>query len=237
VERKSPSVGAMAKSGVILEPAREANPGESTTAFYEAHAREYFDRTVSADLSPLYDQFLQYVKPGARILDAGSGSGRDLKALHARGYDLVGVDSSPALAKIAAEFSGTTCLVMRLEDLTFERKFDAAWACASLLHIPKRKLLSVLRRLHMSLAQGGTLFVSVQQGEGEQHLPDGRYFSYYTSDEFAGFLCSAGFSVGQTWTSEDILHSRRGIRWLNFIAHRRDSTDAYRESQNALIKS
>jgi SAM-dependent methyltransferase len=227
VESKSPSVGGMAKGGVTLEsPASEADPGQSTTAFYEAHAQEYFDRTFSADLSPLYDRFLTYVKPGGRILDAGSGSGRDLKALHARGYDLVGIDSSPTLAKIAAEFSGTTCLVMRLEDLALEGQFDAAWACASLLHIQKRKLLSVLRRLRMTLAQGGILFVSVQLGEGEQQLPDGRYFAYYTSDEFTRYLYRAGFSVEQTWTSEDSLQSRRGIRWLNIIAHRRDSTPA-----------
>jgi SAM-dependent methyltransferase len=225
VESKSLSVGATAKGGVILEaPAREVDPVESTTAYYEAHAHEYFDRTVSANLSPIYDQFLKHVKPGGRILDAGSGSGRDLKALRARGYDLVGIDSSPTLAKIAAEFSRTTCLVMHLEDLAFERPFDAAWACASLLHIPKLKLLSVLRRLRMTLAQGGVLFVSVQLGEGEQQLPDGRYFAYYTSDEFTRCLHRAGFSVGQTWTSEDTLHSRRGIRWLNIIAHRRDST-------------
>jgi integrase len=65
------------------------------------------------------------------------------------------------------------------------------------------QLLSVLRRLHMTLAKGGTLFVSVQLGEGEQQLHDGRYFAYYTSNEFAGFLCRAGFSVD---ASAECLH-------------------------------
>ncbi len=197
--------------------------GESTRAFYEAHAKEYFARTVSADLSSVYDRFLKHVKPNGRILDAGCGSGRDLKALRDRGFDPVGIDASPALAKLATEFSGATCFPMRLEDLKFEYPFDAAWACASLLHMPKHKLVTVLRRLGRALVPDGMLFASVKVGEGEQLLPDGRFFAYYTPDEFERFLAKAGFCVEQLWISKDSLCSRRRIRWLNIIARRENS--------------
>jgi SAM-dependent methyltransferase len=197
--------------------------GKSTRAFYEAHANEYFARTISADLSSVYDRFLTHVKPKGRILDAGCGSGRDLKALRDRGFDPVGIDSSPALAKLASEFSGATCFLMRLENFRFEQLFDAAWACASLLHMPKHKLVTVLRRLRRALVPRGVLFASVKIGEGEALLPDGRFFAYYTPDEFEQSLAKAGFCVEQSWISKDSLCSRRRIRWLNIIARRENS--------------
>jgi SAM-dependent methyltransferase len=222
VERKSHSVGTVTKRGINSTPAPvPTDVGESTRAFYETHAHEYFDRTVSADLSSIYDRFLKYVKPGGRILDAGCGSGRDLKALRNRGFDPVGIDASPEMAKLAAEFSGSACLPMLFEELRFDRPFDAVWACASLLHIPKHNLLSVLRRLHGNLVAGGILFASVKVGEGEELSSDGRFFAYYAPDEFERFLAKAGFCVNQLWISKDSLSSRRRIRWLNVIAHRR----------------
>lgn len=221
MERKGRSVATVAKGGMnSASPSILRDLGESTRAFYEAHAREYFDRTVSADLSSVYDKFLKHVKPNGRILDAGCGSGRDLKALRDRGFDPVGIDASPALAKLATEFSGATCFAMRLEDLKFDHPFDAAWACASLLHVPKHNLLSVLRRLRRALVVDGMLFVSVKVGEGEQLLPDGRFFSYYTPDEFERFVAKAGFCIEELWISKDSLCSRRRIRWLNIIARR-----------------
>jgi SAM-dependent methyltransferase len=199
----------------------EASPGRSTIAFYEGHAQEYFDRTVSADLGPLYGRFLQYVKPGGRVLDLGSGSGRDLKALRDRGYATLGIDASPSLAKLAAAFSGVPCLTMRFEDLNFDSEFDAVWACASLLHVSKRKLPSILERIRGALVANGALFLSVQAGEGEKLLPDGRFFSYYMAQEFHQFVEDAGFSLDQCWFSKDTLNSHRSIDWLNVIAKRK----------------
>jgi SAM-dependent methyltransferase len=198
----------------------EADLGRSTIASTRGHAQEYFDRTVSADLGPLYDRFLQYVKPGGRILDLGSGSGRDLKAMLDRGYFPLGIDASPSLAKLAGDFSGATCLTLRFEDLKFGSEFDAAWACASLLHMPKIQMPSILQNIHRSLAEYGVLFVSVQIGQGEKLLPDGRFFAYYAPEEFFQILEGAGYTIQKSWLSQDSLCSRRQIDWLNIVANR-----------------
>lgn len=202
-------------------PARAVpnDPCKSTLQFYEAHAEDYFDRTVLADLSPLYDAFLKHVRPGGRILDVGCGSGRDLKNFRARGFDPIGVDASHALIKKAAEFSGVMCLPMKFEEIDFDRCFDAVWACASLLHIPKSTIFSILQRLNRALVKDGALFVSVQIGEGEKVSADGRYFVYYTPDELAAVLTKSGFSVTEIWVSTDSLADREPIRWVNIIAH------------------
>ena len=199
-----------------------AKAADSTVKFYEAHAREYFDKTVSADLSPLYDEFLSHVRPGGRVLDVGCGSGRDLRIFRSRGFDAVGMDASNALVQLAREFSGASCTSMRFEDVRFRESFDAVWACASLLHVPKRRLIPILRRLRRSLIGKGVLFASVKLGQGEVLDADGRFFAYYQPDEFAKQVERAGFDVDRVWISEDSLLYRTQTRWINLTAHKRE---------------
>jgi 2-polyprenyl-3-methyl-5-hydroxy-6-metoxy-1,4-benzoquinol methylase len=210
----------MKNTGVArnLSVAIPIDPTESTVEFYETHAREYFDRTVSADLSSFYDAFSKRVRLGGRVLDAGCGSGRDLKNLRARGFEAVGIDASGALVELAIRYSGADCFKMRLEDVNFKANFDAVWACASLLHVPKKRIVSVLQRLRKSLVEDGVLFASVQLGKGETLSPDGRFFAYYSAEELARVLKMAGFSVDNSWISEDTLPSRQSLRWLNIFA-------------------
>jgi 2-polyprenyl-3-methyl-5-hydroxy-6-metoxy-1,4-benzoquinol methylase len=191
---------------------------DPTTTFYERHAQEYFARTVGADMSALYDRFLPHVRPGGRILDLGCGSGRDLKAFIERGFDASGIDASPALVKLATDYSGVRCAPMRLEELRSEAEFDAVWACASLLHIRKKKLVAVLRRVRRSLVPGGLMFASVRIGDGEATEPDGRYFAYYSLAEFGDLCHKAGFRIEDLWTSDDSLREGpRSILWANVI--------------------
>lgn len=45
--------------------------------YYDVHAKEYAELTVNADMSHAYEKFLRYLTLGAKLLDAGCGSGRD----------------------------------------------------------------------------------------------------------------------------------------------------------------
>jgi 2-polyprenyl-3-methyl-5-hydroxy-6-metoxy-1,4-benzoquinol methylase len=196
----------------------QPDPIKSTVQFYEEHAQEYFERTVSADLSPIYDEFSKWVPPGSKVLDAGCGSGRDVKNLHLRGFDVMGIDGSAALVKLARQYSGANCRTMRLENINFVRRFDGIWSCASLLHVPKPKLISVLRRLGRAMVEGGTLYASVQVGKGEMLAPDGRYFAYFTTGEFTDYLIAAGLVVEKSWVSQDTIATQRSLRWINVFA-------------------
>lgn len=195
----------------------------STDRFYEQHAVEYFERTVSAEMGHLYSRFLPLLPPKARILDAGCGSGRDLRYFSERGYQASGVDASAALVELARSHSNAPCLVGRLEELEFDHSFEAVWACASLLHIPRSMIADVLFRLHRAIARNGVIFASVQEGTGERLTLDGRFFTFYQRKEFAHLVEAASFVLIDVWESEDVLQDSRQIRWINVLARRAET--------------
>ena len=195
----------------------------STLTYYEHHADDYFRRSVSGDLSHVYARFVEHARPRGRVLDVGCGSGRDAAALKRLGFDVLAIDASAALVQLARAHSGVPCEVLRMEHIAFHREFDAIWACASLLHLSKGALVNVLSRLRQALVENGVLYASVQVGDGERFLDDGRFYSYFEPTEFCRFVADAGFFVAESWLTEDALAGRRSVSWINVLAHDRES--------------
>lgn len=196
-----------------------ANSSTVTHAdYYDAHAEEYCRTTVGLDMSCVYPRFLAELLPGALIADAGCGSGRDTKAFLERGYRVASFDASPQMADFATAYTGQTCHVLRFQDVEFQNHFDGIWACASLLHVPKREMLGVLRRLMTALKPGGILYASFVEQEGERIAPDGRLYNSYTTESFRRLLAKLSTIHDVTsWRSEEISSSAKRAPWLNFL--------------------
>ncbi|MGD8206300.1 class I SAM-dependent methyltransferase [Pantoea sp. FN0305] len=144
--------------------------------YYQQHAQRFFDETVRVDMSALHDRFLAYLSPGARILDAGCGSGRDASAFLARGYAVEAFDASFEMAQRAAALTGLPVSVMRFEDFSAPARYDGIWCCASLLHVAEADLLAVFARLANALKPNGVWYLSFKLGRGEREK-DGRRFT------------------------------------------------------------
>ena len=71
----------------------------------------------------------------ARILDAGSGSGRDTQAFRVSGHEVEAFDASPAMVSATQAHAAVPTRLMRFEDFAWEHSFEGIWACASLLHV------------------------------------------------------------------------------------------------------
>src|SRR3989344_3904419 len=90
---------------------------------------------------PEYQLFKKLIK-GKKILEIGCGTGHEAAYFVKDKFDYLGTDLSAAMLKVArklvpkAKFRQMDMLKLKLP----EKSFDGIWACASLLHIPKKKL-------------------------------------------------------------------------------------------------
>jgi SAM-dependent methyltransferase len=110
------------------------------TAHAAGHAQWYIDRfrRMAAEGTDLAGEtrFLDAMLPReARVLDAGSGTGRVGAALHARGHTVVGVDVDPELVEAARhDYPGPSWLLGDLATLDLQTQpFDAALLAGNVL--------------------------------------------------------------------------------------------------------
>jgi 2-polyprenyl-3-methyl-5-hydroxy-6-metoxy-1,4-benzoquinol methylase len=195
-----------------------SQPCEAPANFYELHADEYASSTLGVDMSNVYERFFAEIPLAAHIADAGCGSGRDTKVFLQKGYGVTAFDGSPQMARVASLHTSQKCIVLRFQDIQFEQEFDAIWACASLLHVPKREMGDVLHRLITALKPGGILYASFIEGEGERVGPDGRLYNSYTQDSFRALLARVDrISQVTSWKSDENAVPASRAPWLNFL--------------------
>ncbi|MCP1439528.1 2-polyprenyl-3-methyl-5-hydroxy-6-metoxy-1,4-benzoquinol methylase [Erwinia persicina] len=144
--------------------------------YYRQNAQRFFTDTVSVDMSALYQPFITCLRSGARILDAGCGSGRDAKAFSEMGFTVEAFDASAELVALARHLSGKPVERMRFQDVAAVEKYDGIWCCASLLHVSEAELPEVMTKLAIALKPGGVWYLSFKYGRGEREK-DGRTFT------------------------------------------------------------
>lgn len=154
----------------------------STLDYYNVNADTYFEDTVRADVTSLYSHFEGLIKPGASILDLGCGSGRDSKHFLDAGFTVTAVDGSQELCKRAEMLLAVPVRNLLFQDLDYSEQFDAVWACASLLHVPRHDIQTVLKKVADAVVPEGIAYASFKYGSGER-ISNGRYFSDYTEKD------------------------------------------------------
>jgi SAM-dependent methyltransferase len=198
----------------------------STTAFYDAHASEFCEKTVGVDMSELYGPFLGGIPHGGRILDAGCGSGRDSLAFIRKGYHVVSMDASAEMVAVASRLTGQPALLMCFDEIGFDIEFDGIWACASLLHVARPDLPSMVARLRTALKPGGVFYLSFKYGDGER-IERGRYFTDMNEALFYQLLATqTELERLRMWITDDVRNDREGRqRWLNALVRRRAASE------------
>lgn len=215
---------------------------DRTIQSYRKHAGEAIrnwvkgrkNRRVPPFLQTLVGSFRQFVSFRGRVwvLDVGCGPGLDSVLFARAGCEVVGLDAVPEFLEHArrlarsGRFRGKIKFVRadinRLRVGTpplASNSFDLLWANASLIHLQKKELPNVLRRLSTLLVPGGILAATFFHGKGEgvyhgSFVP-GRFFARYLKKELHQKFTRGGWKVQslRTVANED----RKG-RWLNVIA-------------------
>jgi len=191
-----------------------------TLKYYQDNAQTFFDGTVNVDMSSLYEAFTRHLAPGARVLDAGCGSGRDAKAFLEMGHQVEAFDASPAMVELARKHTGLPVKVMSFADVDWKEEFDGIWCCASLLHVPAVELPGVMRRLADALKPGGVWYVSFKYGEGEREV-DGRRFTDMDEVGLQALIRKIKkIEIFELWTTKDKRPNRAEV-WVNSVLGKR----------------
>lgn len=189
--------------------------------FYEKNAKHYFEETISLPMQEVYECFLPLLSADAHILDLGCGSGRDALYFLQQGYKVTAVDGSKRLAALASVALGQQVLVQNFTTLNLPKKYHAVWASASLLHLHKAQLPSVLASIKSCLVEGGIFYLSLKTKKDIDEGIDskGRFFAYYDLDEIITMLAGIGFTKVKSWTTEKSL--RGDIQsWCNVVVRK-----------------
>ena len=132
----------------------------TTINYYNLNAKNFIENTQNADMHLAQEKFLQLLPGSASILDFGCGSGRDTKYFLEKGYQVAATDGSSELCKLASAFTGIEVKEMLFQDLDASGKYEGIWACSSILHLSKKELLPVIRKMCDALKDNGVIYTS-----------------------------------------------------------------------------
>ena len=194
---------------------------DKTLKYYNENAQSFASGTVSVKFTEVQDKFLEKLNLDAYILDFGCGAGRDTKYFLSRGYQVDAVDGSEQLCRIASEYTGIKVRQMLFQELDEKEKYDGIWACASILHLPKKQLREVLKNMYAALKSEGWIYTSFKYGkfEGERN---GRYFTDFTTDTFKEFIHDMhGLKIEEHWITGDVRPGRGEEKWLNLLLQKK----------------
>lgn len=171
-------------------------------AAYDRIADKFFaDRSAALREKRYLDLALAGVRPGAKVLDFGCGTGRPIgEHLVARGFAVTGVDGSAGMLALAARtMAGARLIQARLETVELNDTFAAAVVWDSLFHVDRTQHAAIYAKLARWLAPGGRLLLttggSEDAGFTDQMHGHTFYYSSWTPEEVERLLGAAGFAV------------------------------------------
>jgi SAM-dependent methyltransferase len=145
---------------------------EQTLQFYRGNAEAYAGREITSRQARLM-AFLTLLAPGAAILELGCGAGGDTAEMLARGFNVSPTDGSPEMAAVASRRLGRPVETLLFHELDEVEAYDAVWANACLLHVPRDELADILALIWRALKPAGLFYASYKAGDA-----DGRELSF-----------------------------------------------------------
>lgn len=178
-----------------------------TVRSYDAVAAEYAAEAAAMPgwVATEIDAFVTGLGGSGRVLEIGSGGGRDALELEKRGISVRRTDISKGFVELLRENGFEADLLDPLtDDLADPQRtgtpYDGVWACACLIHVAREDFGKVLGRLAEVTRPGGRLHASVRDGDGEDISAHGatprRYAeTYWREPALRSALTDAGWAV------------------------------------------
>ncbi|MBR7172780.1 MAG: class I SAM-dependent methyltransferase [Clostridia bacterium] len=176
---------------------------EQTMNAHNAIAKQYYElyKDDKSDLS-YFDEFLSTCEK--KVLDLGCGMGHYSKYMKSKGFDVVGVDFSKQMIKIAKKTCPKTKFhVADICDLKVlkKEKFDGVVLAYVIQHLSKAEVEHVIKNLDKNLNPSAKMLLFVREGDQvlTEEEPIDTSFQYiineYTQKEITELLNKYGWNV------------------------------------------
>jgi len=178
----------------------------------------------------LVPRIAECLASGGRILELGSGSGRDAAALLASGFDVVATDGSEAMlaeaARLHPQLSGRLARAVLPGPLPFPTAtFDGVLAMAVLMHLPASELPAAFAEIARVLKPASVLYFTVSAARPgldaagrDQH---GRLFTALSESQWRQLAEQTGFEVQPEAARRADSLARSDVQWWSFLGRKR----------------
>jgi SAM-dependent methyltransferase len=195
-----------------------------TSDFYDRYASE--GAPQEARESAISRYFSVAFSNGSRVLDVGSGSGRDLETLLKQGYDAYGVEPNASMRSLAMQINPELrdrLLPGTLPNIgqPFGGQFNGILCGAVLMHITDPDLAGTMNSMRGLLMPQGRLLLSLPtmsdaliQGDRGN---DGRLFKNHSPEHLETLLEEMNFRKVSRWDSE-VAMGTGSIRWHTLLS-------------------
>lgn len=193
----------------------------STLNYYNNNAIDFVTNTRNVDFTTTQNTFIKHLPKASKILDFGCGSGRDTKYFLDQGFLVDAIDGSSELCKLATEYTGIEVTCMQFQDIEVLNRYNAIWACSSILHLSIDELKIVFIKLAAALKTNGIVYTSFKYGDFEGYRDD-RYFIDMMEEKFMNLLDEIQvFAMEKIWITSDVRPGRDDEKWLNVIVRKK----------------
>lgn len=189
----------------------------SGTQGYAAEAEALFKQYENIPFAEFQSPILHLIPTApSRVLDIGSGTGRDAGGLAALGHEVVAVEPTDELRRRAAAAHPSPRIEWlddSLPDLTHltarGARFDVVLMTAVWMHLDEPQRRRAMPRVAERLRGGGVLLLSLRHGP----VPPGRRMFEVSSTETIALAAAQGLGLVLRQENQDGYLKRPGVTW------------------------
>lgn len=176
--------------------------------YYDSEAEERSRRPLVGQRVEARRRFLREVRPSSRLLEIGTGTGRDIADFIGAGFEVVGLDLSPEQGRYAIE-AGAHQVIASARHLPFrDGSFPALWSMSTLMHVPNSTIEQTLEEVRRVLAPAAIGGIGAWGGPDIEDYGDrpgdGRLFSRRSDETWRRLLETVGdVQAFETWSWDD----------------------------------
>jgi len=198
-------------------------PNTTAIDFYDQHAAALADGYESISFENAYPFLVPvFERPPVKVLDIGSGTGRDAAWIASKGHSVTAVEPSEAMRSIAKSLHPSNMISWVNDELPklsgqelVTARFDVVLASAVWMHVDPADHRIAIGRIFELTKPGGVAFVSLRLGP--QIAERGMY--EISPSEFVTLAARAGFTVVPKGDFTDLL-GRPEVSWKMYELRR-----------------